>query len=137
MIHSKFLTSTRNRHFMDACRTVIATDTGPLTSGYIARKAAAMPAPGYYVSFDYALRVLRYMRRSGIIPRQGNGAGALWRELGCKVTALQQRHCISDSEALSRVLADGNASSFFIRPATALRLYHRLKHSLRTTDTAV
>lgn len=136
MRYSRFLTATRNRHFMDACRTVIATATGPVTSGYIARKAAAMPAPGYYVSFDYALRVLRYMRRSGFIPREGKGAGALWRELCSKVTALQQRHRIPDSEALSRVLADGKASSFFIRPATALRLYHRLKHTRSTTATA-
>lgn len=130
MKHYDILTALRNRHFMDACRRVMKADNGHLTSAIIAQQAAMTRAPHYYISFNYALRILRRMRR-GYAHRTGNEAGAMWREIDERVFNLEHRHHISDSEALARVLAEGNASSFFLRPATALRLYHRLKHATK------
>ncbi len=124
--------STRNRHFMEACRKVLSESAG-LTAAMVAERAAALPAPCYYITYGYALRRLRALRKQGD-PSAGNpkGARALWAELHLRVDALSRRHGISDSEALARVLAEGRASSFFLAPRSALRLYQaiRFRHRL-------
>lgn len=74
----------------------------------------------------YALKALRRIRRTGRMPWRGRGAGRRWAEIVARVDSCRARHGMSDPEALARVLADGHASSFFIEPSSALRLYYRL-----------
>jgi len=120
----------RELHFMESCRKVIQGHSGKLNAAEIARLGAAAPAPGYYLDFGYALRRLRMMNTGKYIPRRGTAA-ARWQELRNRVNDLCRRHGITDSDALMRVLAEGNASSFFLTPSSALRLYRHISARTR------
>lgn len=87
--------------------------------------ALRKPAPQFYVSYSYALRVLRE-RRSGLRNRyKGSCAEKMWQTIENAVTRLRERHSLSAGEALQRVLAEGGAPAFFIAPATAQRIYQK------------
>lgn len=116
----------RNRHFLTAAQTLISTlpaGTRPDLDA-VAAKVALSPAPTYYCSYDYALRMLRVLRHGRLRLRRDRRL-ALWCELNTRATRLMESRGVSLSEALASVLADGHASQFFIAPATALSLLRR------------
>ncbi len=98
------------------------------------------PAPQFYVSYGYALRVLRE-RRSGRRSRyKGSAAEKMWQTIENAVAGLRERHSLSVGEALQRVLTEGRAPAFFIAPATAQRIYQESlagnrRHSLSSQNT--
>lgn len=122
------LIETRNRHFLAACREIIIN----LPSGKeinladVAAKAAASPAPHYYCTYEYALRMLRVLRHGRLSLRRDRRR-LLWEELNTKVSMLMARRGCRLPEALASVLASETASQFFISPSTALRLVQRLR----------
>ena len=122
------LIETRNRHFLDACRRIIlslpAGEEINLTR--VAEEAAAGPAPHYYCTFTYALRMVRLLRH-GRLPLRHDRRRMLWEELNIKTAIVQARRGCRLPEALAGVLASGSASQFFIAPTTALRLVQRLR----------
>ena len=80
-------------------------------------------APGYYITYDYALRLLRQYRHRKL-PRNYS---ALKRdmviEIARKVNKLMElQQGYTEGEALAMVLASGNASRFFISPISARRI---------------
>lgn len=127
------LTSQRDRDFMRACREVIASSRRTdLTVAEVAARAAASRAPSYYMTFDYALRALRE-ERAGVRKAITPAVVLRRREIAAKVRRLMEsRPGLSESDALTFVLT-GPASSFFINPDTARRLYIRLRHSRKRT----
>ncbi|MCH5325719.1 MAG: hypothetical protein J1E29_00780 [Duncaniella sp.] len=123
------LIETRNRHFIDRCRAIIASSPRGYTisRAEVARMAAESPAPCYYCTFTYALRMLRLLRHGRLRLRRDRRL-ALWMEINTKVDRLLAlRPGTSLPTALANVLAEGNASQFFISPATALSLAERLR----------
>ncbi len=124
------LVETRNRHFLEACRRVI--DRLPpreeINLVRVAMDAAHSPAPHYYCTFTYALRMLRVLRH-GRIPLRRDRRLAMWEELNEKCTAYMERRGCNLPEALSNILASEPASQFFIAPTTALRLIQKLRQT--------
>lgn len=116
----------RNRDFIDASRKVIAAmkangERHLMTFTEIAIRTAAYPAPCYYVSHEYALRVLRVMRHGRLTFRRDRRR-EMFEELDRKVRQLQDKTGMSLNYALWNVLEHSSASSFFINPSTAVRL---------------
>ncbi|MBP3303762.1 MAG: hypothetical protein J6L68_02795 [Muribaculaceae bacterium] len=122
------LIETRNRHFLEACRRVMrnlpAGEEINITK--VAMTAALSPAPHYYCTFMYALRMLRVLRHGRLALRRDRRL-ALWEELNVKCTAYMSRTGCKLPEALGYILASESASQYFIAPATALRLVQRLR----------
>lgn len=120
------LVTLRNRHFLTAVSNLL--DALPAGSTVdidaIAAKAALSPAPAYYCTYDYALRVLRVLRHGRLTLRRDRRF-ELWTELNARVTRLMERRGIRLPDALANVLADGGASQFFISPATASAIARR------------
>ena len=119
----------RNRDFIDASRKVIASmknnnETHFMTFAEIARRTAASPAPAYYVTHEYALRVLRVMRH-GRLGMRRDRRREMFQELDNKVSVMQMRTGMSLPDALWHILENCPASSFFINPTTAIRLMQR------------
>ena len=58
------LMNLRDRHFMDACREIIKNldPTMEINMREVAQRAAMSPAPHYYCTFEYALRMIRVLR---------------------------------------------------------------------------
>lgn len=113
----------RNRHLRGAIRreyeNVKPGERADLAT--IAWRAASGPAPTYYCTYEYALRMLRVLRHGRLKLRRDRRL-MLWLELNERTTALMERHGISLPDALARVLADGHASQFFISPSRAATL---------------
>lgn len=123
------LVETRNRHFIEACRRVIASipPREEINILRVAMDAAHSPAPHYYCTFIYALRMLRVLRHGRLALRRDRRL-AMWEELNEKCSAYMERRGCNLPEALSNVLASESASQFFIAPTTAVRLAQRLRH---------
>lgn len=82
-------------------------------------------APGYYITFDYARRLLSLYRRGRLPKGLSRLRCELIAELNQRVEQLNlgtNSHAVGD--ALSKVLAKGNASRFFITTATARRFLY-------------
>ena len=115
--------SARNRDFLRACRRIIdrADPSTPLTIKEVAAAAAASPAPEFYLSYEYALRIIS----SPEPKRQCATAGAVIRrrrELLARLDAMLAANPGMDRrDALVRVL-ESPASSFFISPETGRRI---------------
>ena len=123
------LVETRNRHFIARCRQLMAdTPAGhEISRADIAERAAMSPAPCYYCSYDYALRMLRVLRHGRLNLRRDRRL-AMWQEIDAKVTALMERRPEYNlPRALAHILASATASQFFISPSTALTLAERLR----------
>ncbi|MCM1077058.1 MAG: hypothetical protein NC411_06835 [Bacteroides sp.] len=90
----------------------------------IARQASQSPAPMYYCTYDYALRMLRVLRHGRLTLRRDRRLKQ-WEELNERVSRLMEKRAIRLPEALANVLAEGNASQFFISPSTASTLIRR------------
>lgn len=126
------LVETRNRHFMDMCRRVIASIPAgePIRISEVARIAANQEAPFYYCTYTYALRVLRVMRH-GRLTMQNDRRAQMFREILKRCEKKMIRFDCDLQEALVMVLAEGRASQFFISDSTAERLVQRITSERR------
>lgn len=119
----------RNNDFIRQCRkmTLDAPSGKHLTMRQIAEKAICGGAPRYYVTFDYAYRMLRKWRNGDFSDKCDDIRVRQWRELAAKTDELKSKNPgLTDYTALGRVLAFDTASRFFISPGYALRLIHRI-----------
>ncbi len=91
----------------------------------LTRLAAASPAPSYYLTLDYAINQLRRIRLSGVYPFPDSARGQKWIELDERVRRIERRRNIPFTKAVEKVLTDGKASSFFLSPTSAMRIYYR------------
>lgn len=128
------LIDVRNRHFISAVKRIIDSlpPGSPVDIDTIAARAAMGPAPTYYCTYDYALRMLRVYRHGRLRLRRDRRF-ALWTELNAKVSRLMERRSIKLPDALANVLADGHASQFFISPSTAAKLARTLYNNAQCT----
>lgn len=137
---SRALAAMRNRDFMKACRRVIAeSGSKSLTVAEVTAAAASQAAPSYYLTFDYARRLVSEGQRGGArrtlresIDGRHRGARlksveARRQELIDRVEEVRAKNPrLKEHHALARVLASG-ASSFFLSPEGARRLYTRMR----------
>lgn len=88
-------------------------------------KTIMSTAPGYYITYEYARRLLRLFRRN-LLPKSYNPLRYMMiAEIAQRVDAIKQSPAAhAEGRALARVLAQGNASRFFISLPTAMRLIH-------------
>lgn len=102
------LIETRNRHFLAACREIIANLPAgeEINLARVAEEAAQSPAPHYYCTFTYALRMIRLLRH-GRLPLRNDRRRLLWEELNIKTAIVMARRGCRLPEALSFVLAGG------------------------------
>lgn len=116
----------RNRHFISVVKRILDTlpANAPVDIETVAARAAMEPAPAYYCTYDYALRMLRVYRHGRLRLRRDRRF-ALWTELNAKVSRLMERRGVRLPDALADVLAGGRASQFFIAPATAASIARR------------
>ena len=77
------------------------------------KKAGEAPASCYYVSFSHARRMLGRLRKMPPEAARRTGHGK-WAELMERTAELQKRLGLTENQALTRVLCDGRASSFFL-----------------------
>lgn len=126
------LIETRNRHFLESCRRIIRNmpPGEEINLMRVAMEAAQSPAPHYYCTFAYALRMLRVLRHGRMKLRRDRRL-ELWTELNVKCDRYMRRYSCSLPEALSNVLAGESASKFFIASSTALRLVQKLRAEAR------
>lgn len=117
----------RDRHFLAALRKAISS----LPAGEkidieaLAMRVANSPAPAYYCTYPYALRMVRVLRHGRLTLRRDRRL-ALWTELNERASRLMRLRGIRLPHALATVLADGHASQFFISEATAVSLARQL-----------
>lgn len=130
------MTMTRQRDddfYRACCRELAASERhGELhpTLRSLVTAALRSTAPLFYVSFPFALRTLRGLRRQ----RRDHiydSRQRKWRDIDLRVSALERRHGISDADALQRVLAEGNAPGFYISVSAAEKIYRRSRHTRR------
>jgi hypothetical protein len=122
----------RDADFWAECRAVIDADkTGRMTERRVAEIAAARVAPRYYVSDEYALRITRYMRRYPERVSIVGRAAVQWHEIFTKVERMRTVLGIGDEEALWRVLDGEKASSYFMTPEQAVKVYRKCKKHMR------
>lgn len=120
---------TRNKDFLAVCKRIVEESRGErLTSRRLVKRAIESNAPSYYVTFDYAYRMLRRMR-NGTLPRDYNRIRKRqWEEIMMKVDRVKESYGMrDDATALGMVLAGGRASGFFISHEYGLKLYRKLK----------
>lgn len=89
-------------------------------------------APGYYLTYDYARRLLSDFRHRRLRRKYNPLRRDMIREIARKIDRMKQRHPdMSEGEALTMVLTSGCASRFFISPASARRIINHKKHYKR------
>lgn len=83
------LVTLRNRHFLEAARRVLSTLPAgrPVSLEHLASLTALEPAPCYYCTFEYALRMLRVLRH-GRLKLRNDRRLALWEELNSRASRL-------------------------------------------------
>ena len=116
----------RKRDFMKRFKEIskkYANQQPIMTQTALIIKTIMSEAPSYYISYDYARRLLRSYRR-GLLPKTYNPLRrSMIAEIACrvdKVKSSQSSHV--EGRALVKVLATGKASRFFITPASAAKL---------------
>lgn len=109
--------------FYKACRRAMLTESCPSVSRLV-EKVAAESAPSYYVEYTTARRTLTRVRKKQIMPYGGRGFGAIYAELFRRCMAEKVRYGVSDSQALGRVLCEGNASCWFMSGQSARSSYY-------------
>ncbi len=128
-------TQERDRDFVNAYRRELrrAWERGEeVEAGEVLRRAIEGGAPGFYIGFDYARRGVSDRLRRRLRSRHRDWMGvkrSLWEDLAERVEAeLVSAHGrLRMSEALARVLAEGNAPRFYIGPRTARRILLRMR----------
>ena len=119
--------------FYRACRKVLEADrSGRITEAGMVRKALEMEAPRYYVTDEYAQKVVQRVIKS----RSGSGGSGpkweQWREIMQKVLDVRLKLGVSTEEAVWRVI-ESKASSYFVSEEQAYRLYLRGKTLMRAS----
>ena len=73
------LVTLRNRHFLTAVRSILLSLPAGMQPDIeaIAAKAAMSPAPAYYCTYEYALRMLRVLRHGRLQLRRARRCGLL------------------------------------------------------------
>lgn len=105
---------------------------GKSTSATIIEQTINSEAPGYYITYDYALRLLRQYRRRKLPRNYSTLKRDMITEIARKVNKLMEsQQGYTEGEALAMVLAGGNASRFFISPISARRIIKN--NNLHTT----
>ncbi len=121
----------RNRDFMREVarqkKRLVSEGRRPTVDDLI-RAAVKASAPGYYLSYDYALkRVGRHLRNE---PNSRSRRRMMIEELAVKCCELRRRHPkLSLGNALARLLNDEPASSFFLSFAQGRKIYYRMLRS--------
>lgn len=120
--------SARDRDFLAACRRYIARSSRTdLTVSEVTAAVAAEPAPAYYLTYEYALRILREKPAD-----TGRGTAAAIirrrRELTERFNAYMAANPSADPRDAVMTILESTASSYFISPETARRIY---SHSRR------
>lgn len=124
----------RNLHFFSRCQKALAENPARFTSAHaLANHVALSPAPLYYVTFPYAHRVMRRFFLTGSLPGSSPLRVAMWREIMTRVGNRMLLTACPDTDALQHVLAQ-KASSFFLEPTSAERLYVRIRHLRKRSD---
>ena len=114
--------SARDRAFLTACRKLGSTERGrKMSARELAHTAAKNPAPGYFITYDYALRILRGTEAN---ERRGSEARRRNEEIRLRVSRVAARRKLHAADALTHVL-EGGASSFFMSPKRAERIYYQ------------
>lgn len=113
----------RRRDFLRACAATAASEPlhqRPASVEAIVHRTVNSPAPAYYVEFDTARKVLYTYFSQGSLPAHTPHRRAMWLELVGRVDKYRQRGW-NLTDALTRVLSEGKASSFFMAESTACR----------------
>ena len=121
------LIETRNRHFLEACERMIRLlpPHEEINLARLAYLASTSPAPHYYCTFTYAMRMLRVLRH-GRMPIRRDRRRTMWEEINAKCDHYMERRGCNLPQALAYVLATERASQFFIAATTAHRLVQKL-----------
>lgn len=117
-------TMRRDHDFLMSCRRVIrdmASDR-PIRVAEISAAAVRTGVTGYYMTYDYALRMIRYVRA-----HPGKAAALrkrqMWEELAAQVEREMAAWRIGQRDALARVMADGTMRGYQLAPSTAVRKF--------------
>lgn len=118
----------RDRDFLRAVRREAGrrgADGRPLTVREAVRRAVASPAPSYYVSTDYAWRMVRDDGAPKRLRRSRKSQ--MWEELRARYESELARNPGKDPYiVLDQLLKSGNAPRFFIAESSALSLYFKI-----------
>lgn len=80
-------------------------------------------APGYYLSANYAIRMMSLYRRSMLPLSTSDLKRQMWDEINCRVDSVMRHYRLNDlATAVRYVLAIGDASRFFVSRNTARRV---------------
>lgn len=115
----------RHRDFTRLCRLIFRRSKTPMTQRQIVEEALSHEAPGYYVDYTYALRVISNVMDmpDSVLGRCSRGK---WLEITRRCRAeLEGGRARDLGHALALVLSSGRASGFFMSPATAIRILQR------------
>lgn len=92
-------------------------------------------APGYFITFDTAIKGLRQYRQGRLPPHLNPLKRQMWAEICSKVDKVKRSLSIkTESDALAIVLAGNKASRFFISVNYATRLLQSQNYGKKTID---
>ena len=119
-------TATRNKDLAHKCRMALRS-MPPHTYikfNNLVTQIINSEAPGYYVSFDYALRRINEIHKTGRSSVRNKINRMLWDEIYAKTAkALDSGRYRNIAHALTHVLVSEKASRFFISQQQAMRIF--------------
>ena len=126
----------RQRKALDcykACRRVLEADrSGMLTETAMVRKALGMEAPRYYVTDEYAKKVVQRALKGRFSSESNGPKWHQWREIMRRVRDVRSKLNVSTEEAVWRVI-ESKASSYFVSEEQGYRMYLRGKALMRAS----
>ncbi len=123
----KTLITLRNESFFNTCKEVTRSISCDMTSKEVVEIALGRSGVDYYVDYDLARKHVGRILRHGILWKYVKVREGIWHEIAFRVSRLMKHYpCLSQDDALSRVLADGKASRYFIGVSSARRIYQRM-----------
>lgn len=94
--------------------------------------AAASPAPSFFITYDYAMRVWNLHCKGRL--RLGDSVNSSkWTEIITRVSRLVEQRGVPPREAVSRVIAQP-APSYYLKPDSAAKAFRRLRHRRKTAS---
>ena len=115
----------RSRDFVRLCRLIFRRSRVAMSQREIIGAALAHEAPGYYVDYDYALRVVGKVMAMPPATVARYGRGKWLRSPPAAAPNLRQGGPIRCRERWLGALGRTRIKVFFISPATALRILQR------------
>lgn len=131
-----YSTHTRNKDFTQKCRTTLKTmpSRQNIPFNRLVDMIIHSEAPGYYVSYEYALRRINEIHKTGKSSVRNNINRLLWNEIYRKtIDALHSRRFRNIPHALTHVLVTEKASRFFISHQQAMRLFSSNRSTLKNS----